>query len=618
MRLSADICRDALEDPRQLALNYHIRCIVNFAAHQLGVPGMTLTGLLEHHGSDDFRCITQNLACDDTDADSDFLGSRFFGILAYWAKSAYELLMGDEQPTEKAQMLAVLCWHAIAYLFNSRTLVLAGREFRSMGEISYLPSITSFERKEADYDDFYEQSHPPVFAPDSYTESQDVEQGESAAGIPEVIADTFSRLAGQLDDYRGSACVLSSLESLFEDMSYNTAVEQWSGMMTPEAIQQRRAETTERVFTLIPAQIANLSKSLQATADQFEIENLSFCLPKGFTAKALACIDYNQLYLAASESLPRLQIKSRALDEIRQNVDLINNLVKSYSDAYQPEPGQIPRPSVLRKMGVISQQINDQMELFAQQWTRFIEQILSEHKAVLTLTHEYQKSDSERRELSRRASMRQQEEALKLKKQLADTQLEHDRERQTIQELIRKLDQVTQERDALLERTRMQGSDHAQNIICFKDVVDLYRQKVSCADVLRLAEDLYSNQLQVLESAKYSVQDLGQDHAGTMARYIQLLVDEYLPAIINGTPDSEARKCFPTNVYSPKESVYVAHNQRCASERTFSYKGKEYFFEQHLRVGKNIRIHFILDQDARCVVIGHCGYHLTTLMTASQ
>ena len=50
-------------------------------------------------------------------------------------------------------------------------------------------------------------------------------------------------------------------------------------MMTPEAIALQRAETTRKVFTLLPAQIAHLVKALQKTADQFELENISFSLP---------------------------------------------------------------------------------------------------------------------------------------------------------------------------------------------------------------------------------------------------------------------------------------------------------------------------------------------------
>ena len=618
LRLSADICKEGQEDPKQLGLNYHIRCIVNFAAHQLGIPGMPLAALLEHHRNDDFRSVTNRLGIDDTDADPDFISSRFFGILAYWAKCAYDLLMKGEPLTEKTQMLAVLCWHAITYLFNSRKLVLAGHAFPSMGKIVYLESITAFEKTESGYDDFYEQNQPPEFETDTETQPLDVMQDKGPADIPGIIADTFSRLAEQLEESQKSECALSTLESLFEDQRYTGAIEEWSGMMTPEAIALQRAETTRKVFTLLPAQIAHLVKALQKTADQFELENISFSLPQDFTPEALVGIDYNQLYLAASSVLPRLQIKSKAIDAIRKNVDQINNLTNRYCDAYKPEPGQIPRPSVLRTMGTISQQISDDMEFFSQQWNDFVDQILNEHSAVLALTLEYQSTESERREISRQANIKQQEEISSLKNQLAGTRQERDSSQETIQDLVRKLEKMTQERDALLDRSRMQNTNLAQNIICFKDIVDLHRQKVSCADVLRLAEDLYGNQLRVLDSAKSSVQSLGLDHAGTMARQIQILVDEYMPAIICGTPDSEARKCFPTNVYSAKESVYVAQNQRCAAERMFIYNNKEYFFEQHLRVGKNIRIHFILDLDAQCVVIGHCGYHLTTLMTANQ
>ncbi|CAM3436712.1 hypothetical protein [Parendozoicomonas haliclonae] len=618
LRLSMAMCRDALDDPRQLALNFPVRCIVNFAAGQLGIPGMTLTELLEHHKEDDHRAIAQELMCDDADIDPDFAGSRFFGILCYWAKTAYELLTGSEQSSEKSQIQAVLSWHAITYLFNSRTLIRAGRDFPAIEDLTYLDTITVFEKKETDYDGFYEQECVAVLEEASVDAPQDSTQSEIAHSIPEVIAATFSRITEQPEAVSESTLALSALESLFEDQSYNQALEQWSGLMTPEAIAQQRAETTRKVFTLIPLQLAGLGQALQDSADQFEVENIGFVLPSEFTTEALDELDYNLIYLAAADSLPTLQNKSTAVLAIRKSIDLINSLIQSYRDAYQPGPEQMPRPSVLRTMGAISQQINDQMELFSQQWENIIEQMLSEHRAVLALTEEYQNIDHERRQISRQANIRQREEILKLKQQLVDAKRAQDNYQDTIQDLMRKLDTITHERDALLDRSRLQDSGAAQHIIQFRDVVELYKQKASCADVLRLAEDLYGEQLVILDNAKSSVQSLGVDHAGTLARQLQLLVDEYLPAILSGTPDSEARKCFPTNVYSPKESVYVSQNQRCLAERMFVYNGEEHFFEQHLRVGKNIRIHFILDQENQCVVIGHCGYHLNTMMTVNQ
>ena len=640
LRLGGEMCRDALDNPRQLALHFHVRCIVNFAGQYLGRPGMTLVELLSYHQNDDFRSVARGLLDESSDIDLELLNSCFFGILVHWARQAYQLLMADELASGKMQRCAVLCWHAIAYLYNSRALVWAGRHFPRSGEIDYFETITSAERANPDYDGFYEQdqdSHLEVVLKNSKPLEEESEQ-PSFHDIPHFLQQTCNALTEKC--YTGSEAeadvdaegepahaalcsqpgeILSDLDALFGNTRYTDALQQWSEMMTPETINHQRGGVTRTVFTLVPTLLAKMGQSLKATADQFEVANISFPLPEYFSAAALDAIDYNQLYLVASDILPRLQMRSEVLGGMEKQMAELSQFVRSYCESYQsPESGQIPRPSVLRTMGALSQQVSDQLESFSRQWPGAVEQILAEHRFALGLTAEHQGSRETKVPINKSEYEKQQLELTTLRAGMDELRRCRDEDRSTIVELRQQLNQVTRERNTMQDVFRPQTRDIAPSAIIFKDVIQLLKQKATCAEILKLAEDLYGHRLCVLNSARESVQDLGLEHAVTVARQLQILVDDYLPSILAGQPDSVARKCFPTNVYSAKESATVAHSSSLSAERTFTYKNEEHYFEQHLKAGKNIRIHFILDQVDECVVIGHCGMHLSTQMTANQ
>ncbi len=344
-------------------------------------------------------------------------------------------------------------------------------------------------------------------------------------------------------------------------------------------------------------------------ANQFEITDVSLPLPQELTAEALAKIDYNRLYLATHDILPRLQHPSSALNELEEMVTAITQLALQYCD-HQLEPGQMPPPSVIRALGSISLEIGEQMARLTEQWPELAENILAEHNSALQLLQENRENSEAKADADYRKREERENQLIHLKAELRDTK--------------DALHQSNRERDRLkMANIGLQSSNHSNRSapeICFKDITQLLKQKVSYLDILNFADTLYGDRLQVLESARQSAKDLGTstNHLTTMARQLQLLVDEYMPAIFSGQPDSTARKCFSTNVYCAKESETVSVDSAMAAQRTFVYNNEEHFFEQHLRVGKTIRIHFLLDKDNNCVVIGHCGMHLRNQMTANQ
>lgn len=137
--------------------------------------------------------------------------------------------------------------------------------------------------------------------------------------------------------------------------------------------------------------------------------------------------------------------------------------------------------------------------------------------------------------------------------------------------------------------------------------------RLTLEQALVFLEAIYPNHLVVLESARRSAKDAGSfkrvhDALDLMIR----LVTVYRALLLDGKPDSEARMTLGSS-YHAKESDLSKEGTR---KRTFDYKGKEVFMEQHLAIGvkaskaETWRLHFHWDADGGRIVIGHCGEHL--------
>ncbi len=624
--LSAEICREMFsQEPRTLGLNYHVRCVVNFAGSVLGLPNLSWPELIQRHQNDDFRGTARRLLDDTANIHEELLSSKLFGILAHWGLQAWMLLNSEQELSEKQTKQAVLCWHALAYLYNSRAMVQAGRGFPTCHDISYLDCVVHTEHQDSQYDQFYEQhQNDKLLAALTQTE-EPLAETTTDNDIPRRIVNVSTYFlnstlsedeesAPQESNIQSSQCQqpqknLDKLKELFSDQQHTDALSKWAELMTPDHIAHQRSTITESAFTLVPALLARISEAVEDVANQFEITDVSLPLPQGLTAEALSKIDYNRLYLATHDILPRLQHPSSALNELEEMVTAITQLALQYCD-HQLEPGQMPPPSVIRALGSISLEIGEQMARLTEQWPELAENILAEHNSALQLLQENREHSEAKADADYRKREERENQLIHLKAELRD--------------IKDALHQSNRERDRLKRvNIGLQSSNHSNHSapeICFKDITQLLKQKVSYLDILNFADTLYGDRLQVLESARQSAKDLGTstNHLTTMARQLQLLVDEYLPAILSGQPDSTARKCFSTNVYCAKESETVSVDSAMAAQRTFVYNNEERFFEQHLRVGKTIRIHFLLDKDNNCVVIGHCGMHLRNQMTANQ
>lgn len=133
--------------------------------------------------------------------------------------------------------------------------------------------------------------------------------------------------------------------------------------------------------------------------------------------------------------------------------------------------------------------------------------------------------------------------------------------------------------------------------------------------VLKVLAEMYPDHLNILESAYDSAREVdGFRLTKRMFDLINTLVTQYLPSIIQGNPDTEARKCFGIKAYAANESKTVSSSPKLMHYRQFKVDGKRVEMQQHLNIGvahdqlQTMRIYFkIIDNKA---YIGYAGKHL--------
>ncbi|MBE8232760.1 MAG: hypothetical protein HAW67_03425 [Endozoicomonadaceae bacterium] len=144
-----------------------------------------------------------------------------------------------------------------------------------------------------------------------------------------------------------------------------------------------------------------------------------------------------------------------------------------------------------------------------------------------------------------------------------------------------------------------------------KVVLDI--NSCSLEELLLALSILYPEEVFVLDSAFKSARLSPFVNKTTLWKNLLVLVNEYLPVINQGKPDSEARQCFSLKMYAANESKTTESNAQAALLREGVYLGVQYHFFKHLRFGtarnseETLRVHFdVIDSK---IVIQHCGEH---------
>lgn len=121
---------------------------------------------------------------------------------------------------------------------------------------------------------------------------------------------------------------------------------------------------------------------------------------------------------------------------------------------------------------------------------------------------------------------------------------------------------------------------------------------------------------EILGAAKKSARGHNfQGRQNEVHKVISALEKIELKLIIEGVNEEERKQCFyeSTGYKISKESVNTMSVEKFRRERQFTIEiGKIELFEWHIKIGRNIRIHYFVDKDKEKVYVGHCGRHLGT------
>jgi hypothetical protein len=134
---------------------------------------------------------------------------------------------------------------------------------------------------------------------------------------------------------------------------------------------------------------------------------------------------------------------------------------------------------------------------------------------------------------------------------------------------------------------------------------------------LNLISILFSNRVVVLDSAQAAARDSDADNFKYGKKALDLLwklANGYWQALADGRGDQHAKSAIGNNAYAQNEGEALTTEGK--RRRTFSYRGRDFFMQKHLKIGvkdsstETLRVHFEWLADEKRLVIGHCGKHL--------
>ncbi|MHB1512362.1 MAG: coiled-coil domain-containing protein [Acidiferrobacter sp.] len=158
----------------------------------------------------------------------------------------------------------------------------------------------------------------------------------------------------------------------------------------------------------------------------------------------------------------------------------------------------------------------------------------------------------------------------------------------------------------------------AEALVPLRDsVAAVLKGSHSLQQTVDLIATLYSDRIVFLETAKSSAKesDRGGFRQGAKAfEMLQKLATEYWQQLADGKSDQQAKTVFGQNAYAANEASALSNDGK--RRRTFSYRGRDFLMEKHLKHGvkdslaETLRVHFEWLAHEKKIIVGHCGKHL--------
>jgi hypothetical protein len=201
----------------------------------------------------------------------------------------------------------------------------------------------------------------------------------------------------------------------------------------------------------------------------------------------------------------------------------------------------------------------------------------------------------------------------------------------TVASRLRSLEQEAGEREILKQeldetraevlnlRARLESNSERKIEVATPDerlrklIPQLTEKNLALSFVLDAIATCWPERVMVLKSAQDSAHASKEFKLGKQAfDLLWTLVTDYWSEI-QSKGDIEARKVLGSS-YAPREKSVLS--KAGTARRTFMFKNRSYFMEQHLKIGvadnsaNTLRVHFVWLAEEKLIVIGHCGCHL--------
>ncbi len=162
------------------------------------------------------------------------------------------------------------------------------------------------------------------------------------------------------------------------------------------------------------------------------------------------------------------------------------------------------------------------------------------------------------------------------------------------------------------------GDDVSEVLAPLRDsMTAVLKGSPSLQQTVELIATLYSDRIVFLETAKSSAKesDRGGFRQGAKAfALLHKLATEYWQQLSDGKSDQQAKTAFGQNAYAANEASALSNDGK--RRRTFSYRGRDFLMEKHLKHGvkdslaETLRVHFEWLAHEKKIIVGHCGKHL--------
>ncbi len=139
----------------------------------------------------------------------------------------------------------------------------------------------------------------------------------------------------------------------------------------------------------------------------------------------------------------------------------------------------------------------------------------------------------------------------------------------------------------------------------------------SLQQVVDLIATLYADRVVFLETAKSSAKESDRGGFRQVAKALELLqkmATDYWQQLADGKGDQHAKAVFGQNAYAANEASALSNDGK--RRRSFTYRGREFLMEKHLKHGvkdslaETLRVHFEWLAKEKKIIVGHCGKHL--------